>query len=54
MRITPIQREAIRKITAEVLGEDAVVTAQQFVPTLTDVTRKLQAELQKRRWAGDE
>ena len=26
MRITPIQREAIRKITAEVLGEDAVVT----------------------------
>jgi len=26
MRITPIQREAIRKITAEVLGDDAVVT----------------------------
>ena len=26
MRFTPIQREAIRKITAEVLGEDAVVT----------------------------
>ena len=26
MRITQIQREAIRKITAEVVGDDAVVT----------------------------
>ena len=32
----------------------AIQTAQNFVPTLTDVTKKLRDELQKRGWDRDE
>jgi predicted nucleotidyltransferase len=78
MRITSLQQEAIRKITAELAGDDAILilfgsridddkrggdldllvellisamqTAQNFVSSLTEVGKRLQAELQQRGW----